>query len=418
MKWLEGGRMRRTHQYKVFDLISKVLFRIFHNITRVIVCKCIPINSEKILFVSKPSFSDNGKALYDYLLSQRKDKKFVWLINDDIRIDLPTNPKTTFILNQHQPFRAQYHVLTSSIIFFTHDSPSGVIGKRNGQKVINLWHGCGYKDSIKREKSWMERKKCDYSLVPGPIFVDTKSKAWDCDREKIWAIGYPRYDLLIREQNKAKTFIENRRRDNKKIVFWMPTFRNSTAGDYPEAQIKADYDLLPLSSDIQLSELNKFCKENLIYIIVKRHPSQNVYSCESLRFSNIEFMNNDDLNTEGVDLYSLLHYSDALISDYSSVSVDYMLLNRPIAYCLTDYEDYQDKRGFVFKNPLEYMPGNHIYSFEDLMEFLVSVAKGNDLYATDRERLMPVMHNRCYDYCKRIMEYIGAITDGQTSSDS
>ena len=129
-------------------------------------------------------------------------------------------------------------------------------------------------------------------------------------------------------------------------------------------------------------------------------------------------MNNDDLNTEGVDLYSLLHYSDALISDYSSVSVDYMLLNIPIAYCLTDYEDYQDKRGFVFKNPLEYMPGNHIYSFEDLMEFLVSVAKGNDLYATDRERLMPVMHNRCYDYCKRIMEYIGAITDGQTSSDS
>ena len=72
------------------------------------------------------------------------------------------------------------------------------------------------------------------------------------------------------------------------------------------------------------------------------------------------------LEKEKLQLYELIGISDALISDYSSVAVDYLLLDRPLGYVLADYEIYREKRGFVFEDPLEYMPGEKIYNACDL----------------------------------------------------
>lgn len=393
----------RIKHYKSFnELVAKVLYRVFYGVSKWFICTFIPVNRKKFMFVSKPSFSDNGKALYEYLLEINKDVEYVWLINDDLKNDKLDYKNTIFILNAHQPFSSMYHTLTSGIVFFTHDSPVGYYGKRKGQMVINLWHGCGYKDSIKRDKSWMDRKQCDYSLVPGPIFVETKSKAWQCEKQTILPIGYPRYDLLMKDNISAKQYCDSIRKGNRYIVFWMPTFRNSTSGYYPESNIDSEYDLLPLSSNQELIELNEYCCKQNVQILVKRHPSQIKYSCEDLVLTNIEFISNNDLNKHDIDLYSLLHYADALISDYSSVSVDFLLLNRPIAFCLSDYESYKSKRGFVFDDPLQYMPGNHIYNVRQLKEFLESIIVNEDVYAADRAKLMPVMHNVCDNYCKRI----------------
>ena len=52
-----------------------------------------------------------------------------------------------------------------------------------------------------------------------------------------------------------------------------------------------------------------------------------------------------------------------------------MLLNRPIAFTVEDIEEYRKKRGFVFDNPFEYMPGEKINSYEDLEKYVVNVAE-------------------------------------------
>ena len=86
--------------------------------------------------------------------------------------------------------------------------------------------------------------------------------------------------------------------------------------------------------------------------------------------------------------------------------MDYLLLDRPLAYILTDFEQYQAKRGFVFDNPLAYMPGEILYGLNDLTRFLSHVATGEDLYREERHRLLPIMHNRCEGYCQRLLEYL------------
>ena len=108
-------------------------------------------------------------------------------------------------------------------------------------------------------------------------------------------------------------------------------------------------------------------------------------------------------------MYQFLTLTDALISDYSSVAVDYMLLDKPIAYLLEDFEQYKKVRGFVFEDPLEYMPGYHIYSNEELDRFLSDIHNHKDIYKEKRAHKLSVMHNQCNNYSKRIWETIKAM---------
>ena len=98
-------------------------------------------------------------------------------------------------------------------------------------------------------------------------------------------------------------------------------------------------------------------------------------------------------------------YVDGLITDYSSIGFDFLLVDKPIGFTLDDYEKYKNSRGFVFENPLEYMPGNHIYSLSDLLEFIKNVAEQKDEYKEDRAKVRSIAHNETEDYCQRIIEY-------------
>ena len=50
-----------------------------------------------------------------------------------------------------------------------------------------------------------------------------------------------------------------------------------------------------------------------------------------------------------IKLYELIGISDGLLSDYSSVAVDYLLLDRPLGYVLADYNIYKEKRDLYLK---------------------------------------------------------------------
>ena len=110
------------------------------------------------------------------------------------------------------------------------------------------------------------------------------------------------------------------------------------------------------------------------------------------KHSNIKFMTQKALEKKGLSVYALLRNADALITDYSSAYFDYMLLNRPIAFTVEDIEEYRKKRGFVFDNPFEYMPGEKINSYEDLEKYVANVAEDNDVFA-ERERVNMIINN-------------------------
>ena len=123
-------------------------------------------------------------------------------------------------------------------------------------------------------------------------------------------------------------------------------------------------------------------------------------------FTNIRYVAEALLEKKQIKLYELIGISDGLLSDYSSVAVDYLLLDRPLGYVLADYNIYKEKRGFVFEDPLEYMPGEKIYNACDIRKFMKHLTDGTDSYRQERAKNLKQMHNKTENYCKRLADYL------------
>lgn len=72
--------------------------------------------------------------------------------------------------------------------------------------------------------------------------------------------------------------------------------------------------------------------------------------------------------------------------------MDYLLLDKPTGFTLDDFEEYRAKRGFIYENVLDYMPGNHIYTFDQLAQFLQELSAGIDTHSADRAAMCRCMH--------------------------
>ena len=104
-------------------------------------------------------------------------------------------------------------------------------------------------------------------------------------------------------------------------------------------------------------------------------------------------------------MYKLLVQSDALITDYSSVFFDYLLIDKPIGFTIDDMESYRNKRGFVMKDPDYYMPGFRISSLEDLERFCLDSASEKDDFKAERSRVNALVYDfKDGLFCKRILE--------------
>ena len=73
------------------------------------------------------------------------------------------------------------------------------------------------------------------------------------------------------------------------------------------------------------------------------------------------------------DIQELLLITDILISDYSSVICDYVLLERPILLYTYDYDEYINHRGIYYSNLEDIAPGPLIYSFKELIDAIRNI---------------------------------------------
>lgn len=365
-------------------------------------------------------YSDNARALFDYMVENGYNTKYklVWLVSDKKNFKQCNVPNVRFATAENKygwsSLAAYYYGNMARYFFYTNNTADLNRYRCSEQLVVNLWHGCGYKGTTHRNKGIKYSKSMemfDYALVPGELFVEAKASYWECDKSKILPVGYPRYDWIL-DKDISKTDIINRLYPDmasvSKLVLWLPTFRKTASvNSFAEGNIEFRYGVPLIDSIDDLVRLNELCVKKDVLLVVKRHPIQLECDIEGT-YSNIKFLDDSYLNEHNVILYHLLGVSDAVISDYSSAAVDFMLLDRPIAYILKDFEEYKASRGFVFEDPIMYMPGEKVYNYEELEKFITDVSCGADSFADARNALMPIMHNNdtgCY--CKRLIDILG-----------
>jgi CDP-glycerol glycerophosphotransferase (TagB/SpsB family) len=177
----------------------------------------------------------------------------------------------------------------------------------------------------------------------------------------------------------------------------MPTFKHyKFKGKFHlkrnDFQIEKAYDLSLQEDGCFYEKVNKTLNTHNILLIIKYHSSQDMRYVLTKETTNIKIISDGFLSDSGVSLYSLLGAADALITDFSSVCYDYMLIDKPIGFDVTDLELYVKGGSSWVEDPLIYMPGEKIYSVDDFCKFIASVADGDDGFVSSRKELTDKIH--------------------------
>lgn len=116
---------------------------------------------------------------------------------------------------------------------------------------------------------------------------------------------------------------------------------------------------------------------------------------------------NEDLKRINIKLYELLGASDALITDFSSVYFDYLLLDKPIGFATDDLKDYKNNRGYTVEDPLSIMPGEKIQNIDEFKSFLTNVSIEHDSFQEERFRVNNLVNSfKEGNACQRILDYL------------
>jgi CDP-glycerol glycerophosphotransferase (TagB/SpsB family) len=325
----------------------------------------IPKKNNYIIFTSYPDLSDNSYALYEYMLKNYSNYySFIWLVEPNICTNIKKLNSTKIV--SKKSLLAFYYYCRSKYIFFTHGLYNG-IKNPSSQIVVNLWHGMPLKN-IGYLDNKTELLDANLTIATSSSFQQIMSKALKIPLDKVLISGQPRNQYLLDATiDTLKSFGINKQ-DYKQVIAWLPTYRKSHIGDIRTDGIVQE--LLPLVNKNELITLDSSLKEKKIYCFIKLHPMDTLSKKDFDTYTNIKVLTNEDFYNRSIQLYSFLSHTDALLTDYSSVYIDYMLTKKPMGFVIPDIEYYANNRGFVFDNVLEYLPGKIIQSFSQIELFI------------------------------------------------
>ena len=336
-----------------------------------------PKKKDYYLFSSASDVSDNVLSFFRYLYlnGEWEDKLIIWML-DDIKTKKYYHNFIANLLDRNSvdikfvsrnSIRGLYYYLCSKFVFFSHGIYKGVIIPSN-HIVVNLWHGMPLKNIGLLDNN---NQVSNSSLVPvtSKAYQQIFAEAFDMKKEDIVITGQPRCDELftLRDIRNNLPFTAN----SDKIIIWMPTYRESIRGDIRVDSESSDgFQALTWQ---EIKDLDSYLVNHNYLLIIKLHLMDvlNNYSFE--KYKNIRIFKDSDISDCNITLYELLSITDLLLTDYSSVYIDYLLTNKPFAFLMSDFENYLNTRGFIFNNPKSKMPGPFLSNYNDLIEYFDNV---------------------------------------------
>ncbi|MBR5412790.1 MAG: CDP-glycerol glycerophosphotransferase family protein [Fibrobacter sp.] len=284
-------------------------------------------------------YDDNAKFLFEYVSKNHPNIRCVWLTREEsVACKVRELGYEAYLSSSFKgvmtSLRCGVAIMTNGLDDF------GVIPLVGGAKIVALWHGVGGFKKIYNENysglklkikrvvdsifNWVGR---DVSLGTSEYTAERVMEQFDVKRDSIVITGQPRNDLF-REKIERASLVSGIDFDScSKVVLYMPTYRVS-----PNTHRDVVKDIL---KDLSSSEkFQDYLKSENILFLVKLHPLTQ-FAMES---DNRHFQVLGDKQVKSVQ--HLLMAADTLVTDYSSCSVDYALLNRPIVFYVPDEADY------------------------------------------------------------------------------
>ena len=285
-------------------------------------------------------------------------------------------------------------------------SQSGRFTALRGARVVQLWHGVPLKRiellvaeqiaaglppfrrlAFRVYRAFIGRHRRVDFLVSTSAFV-AREAMMKCFNARFWPpTGYPRNDVLLNEglrqhplmsigvDVQAEQAVRHARSRGQRVVLYTPTFRKHFVDPFT-------------NGTLDLTSLERFAQLHDLLILVKLHPWMRQPADLGNASRGIVFANPDS------DIYPLMAEVDVLVTDYSSIFFDYLLLDRPILFYCQDLDEYiDDDRGFIFD--YEAMtPGHKVATQAEMESALARIMRGEDAWREQRRRVRDLV----FDY--------------------
>jgi len=366
--------------------------------------KFIPEKQDQILFDSLPDFADNSKAFYEYLKNiNNSPLRPVWVISDQQVLEkLSSSGIKSY--DKHS-FSGFYQFFRSKYIFTTNNTYLEF--KSSRQVLVNLWHGMplkrmGFAEDSQNSQMPHQRHDHNYMLIStSNLMKNLLSSCFHVDARKVHVTGQPRNDKIYSKEKSLKNLFQLINKDQlkdkqvknyQKIVLFTPTWRNWEG----KVDGKSNHSVMNLD-DYHDKRFTEFMTENNTLFLVKLHPfEESQYSQIIEDKEDIVLITSKMLQENLLDLYDILGAVDILITDYSSIYFDFLLLDRPIIFIPTDLQDYEKSRGFLFDPYDFWAPGPKALTFTDLLAELTKCIDDENYYRKER-RLVNDIVNKYQD---------------------
>ena len=335
-------------------------------------------------------YSDNSKYLFEYVEKNNPDIECVWITkSDQVYAQLKDNGIPVYMSDS---FQGRIKQLKCGVVFYTNglDDISDYCFV-SGAKIVALWHGIGMKKTyysrvgtsglkgkLRTVKdhifSWVYR---DLSIASADLSKNFIEQKFRVGADSIKITGQPRNDAF----KVNPYFLNNHLQDlgldkfNYKVLY-MPTHR-----PYEDQTIQET--ILYLDNNIGFQHFLE--TENVAFIIKLHNLSKIDFEIKS---KNMFVISNDD---PLLDAQNLMLLSDALITDYSSCIVDYVIQNKPVVLFAPDYKKYCDNVGIMAPWPKIYRERAIVE--DDKLVKEISEIKG----MKGRNDLASYLHSICED---------------------
>lgn len=286
-----------------------------------------------------------------------------------------------------------FRMATSSHIFLNDNFlPLGYMKLSDKTKVVQLWHGMGsfkkFGGSSETDPAVLKEleaatKNTNHILASSENIRDNYAEAFMAPKEKVICIGCPQVDYFFRDHDiaawKEELCEKYPKMKGKKLVLYAPTFRGDEERD---------------KKLLEAFDFDAFQKElgEEYFLMVRLHP----------QIQSAKVPDTVANMTDYPNVRKLLCMTDILIADYSSIAVEYSLLNRPIILYAFDKEWYlSEDRGFYFDYE-KTAPGSVVENMHDLIDCI----KNKQWDITKVERFAH-LHNDYFDdkSAARVVDY-------------
>ncbi|MEK7511120.1 MAG: CDP-glycerol glycerophosphotransferase family protein [Patescibacteria group bacterium] len=339
--------------------------------------------------------ADNARYLYLHA-SRVAGYHAIWLThNRELVQELRAEGLRAYLA--HSPQGLWYTLRAGVIIVESHVSV--FFWLTGGIRIINLWHGLPIKKIVydsagTKVHNWVYharglRRLYHIFFAPQKVmlgdYILSQSRQWQkhfstafrVPLERVLVGNQPRNEGVLAADplflERERPLVEHLRsvRAKKKILTYLPTFRDGKANPLED-------------SGLNFAELDAWLGERNLHLLIKAHHEQ---LAGEEPYRNIEFLPVD------IAAMLLLRETDVLVTDYSSIFVEFLVLDRPIIFYAFDLDRYTTTMREMYFNYDDITPGPKARTLESFKAEIERAISGTDTHQEARARVRKMVLN-------------------------